>query len=378
VTAQRIGTDAEAIAAAAALAAEFARGAQARDRNRHLPHAEVARMAKAGLWAVTVPRRFGGAGVSAGTLAEVIAILSAADGSIGQIPQNHCYILEALRLDGSEAQQRDWYGRVLEGARIGNALSEAGTRSHTDFKTTLLPDGDGSFRLHGRKFYCTGTLFADFIAAVAKDEAGRRVIALVPQDAPGVTLIDDWSGFGQRTTGSGTVVFDSVRVPAEAVVEHHRAFSRPTPMGPLAQIMHAAIDLGLGRAAIAAARKPTEDAALIQQAGELFIRLRAAEAMIARAALIVDAATREPKVESVAAASVAVAEAKVLTTELAISAGNAVFDFTGVQGTDDSLGLDRLWRDARTHTLHDPLRWKLHAIGNWTLNGVAPPRHGAI
>jgi alkylation response protein AidB-like acyl-CoA dehydrogenase len=100
--------------------------------------------------------------------------------------------------------------------------------------------------------------------------------------------------------------------------------------------------------------------------------------MIARAALIVDAATREPKVESVAAASVAVAEAKVLTTELAISAGNAVFDFTGVQGTDDSLGLDRLWRDARTHTLHDPLRWKLHAIGNWTLNGVAPPRHGAI
>jgi hypothetical protein len=126
VTAQRIGTDAEAIAAAAALAAEFARGAQARDRNRHLPHAEVARMAKAGLWAVTVPRRFGGAGVSAGTLAEVIAILSAADGSIGQIPQNHCYILEALRLDGSEAQQHDWYGRVLEGGRFAQLRRPSG------------------------------------------------------------------------------------------------------------------------------------------------------------------------------------------------------------------------------------------------------------
>jgi SfnB family sulfur acquisition oxidoreductase len=377
-TANRISCDAEAIAVARRLAAELAADAARRDRDRVLPRDAVERMSRAGLWAITVPRDHGGAGVSAATVAEVTAILAEADGSIGQIPQNHFYMVEAIRLDGSAEQKATWFGRVLDGDRIGNALAEVGTRTHTDFRTTLLPEGDG-FRLDGRKFYSTGALFAHWIAAVAKDADGRRTIALVPRDAPGLTLIDDWSAFGQRTTGSGTTLFEGVRVDPAAIIPHHRAFARPTPMGALAQIIHAAVDLGIARAAIAAGRREgSSDPALIGLAGELMIGLHGAEAMIGRAGRLIDIATAAPDLDTVTAASVAVAEAKVLTTEIALRAGNALFDLLGPAATEGDQRLDRFWRDARTHTLHDPVRWKLHAIGNWTLNGVPPPRHGAI
>ncbi len=108
------------------------------------------------------------------------------------------------------------------------------------------------------------------------------------------------------------------------------------------------------------------------------IGLHGAEAMIGRAGRLIDIATAAPDLDTVTAASVAVAEAKVLTTEIALRAGNALFDLLGPAATEGDQRLDRFWRDARTHTLHDPVRWKLHAIGNWTLNGVPPPRHGAI
>ena len=82
-----------------------------------------------------------GAGVRAGTVARVIAALSRADGSIGQIPQNHFFMLEGLRLQGTEEQKRFFYGRVLAGERLGNALSETGTKTAHDHATRLTRDG---------------------------------------------------------------------------------------------------------------------------------------------------------------------------------------------------------------------------------------------
>ena len=240
-----IRDDAEAIAVARSLAEEFRRGAAARDRERILPREEIERFSASGLWAITVPREHGGAAVSAGTLAEVTATISAADGSLGQIPQNHFFVVEALRLTGGAAQQRYWYARLLQGERLGNALSEVGTRDVHDYRTTLRREGD-RLRLDGRKFYSTGALFAHTIAALAKDEDGRVVFALVDPSSPGLTLHDDWSGIGQRTTGSGTTVFDDVTVDPAYIIPFGDAFERPTPMGPLAQIIHAAVDIGIG------------------------------------------------------------------------------------------------------------------------------------
>jgi SfnB family sulfur acquisition oxidoreductase len=388
-----IRDDAEAIAVAHALAAEFAPTASDRDRERRLPRAEIDRFSQSGLWGITVPRDYGGAGVSAATLAEVTAIISAADGSIGQIPQNHFFVVEAIRLTATEDQKRHWFARVLAGDRFGNALSELGTRTVHEYKTTLLPQ-DGRLVLEGRKFYSTGALFAHWVAAVAKDADGKLIFAFVRPDTPGVTLIDDWSSFGQRTTGSGTTVFENVTVDPFAVIPFEESFERPTSMGPLAQIIHAAVDIGIGRAALAdtidfvkrhsrpwidsGQDRATDDPYTIAQIGELTIRQHAAEALLARAGRAVDRATIDPTAETVALASVAVAEAKALGTEAALATANKLHELAGTRSTLAVHNLDRHWRNVRTHTLHDPVRWKYAVIGNWYLNGVHPPRHGAI
>ncbi|MEJ1975526.1 MAG: SfnB family sulfur acquisition oxidoreductase [Acetobacteraceae bacterium] len=390
--AHRITSDAEALSAARDLAATFSEGAAARDRERRLPYAEMDALSQSGILAMTVPQAFGGAEVSAVTLAQVIAILAEADGSIGQIPQNHFYILEVLRLCASPAQQRFYFDRVLGGERIGNALSEIGTKTNTDFRTTLLPDGDG-YVLQGRKFYSTGTLFAHWIAAIAKDAEGRRVAALIQRDTPGLTLIDDWSGFGQRTTGSGTTVFEAVRVEASAVVPQYRAFESPSRLGAFAQLIHTAVDVGIARAALAdtvdfvrtrtrpwidsGQEHAWQDPYTIAAIGDLTVRQHAAEAMLDRAGRAVDVAI-DGAADTASVASIAVAEAKVLATEVALAATNKLFELAGTRATLEEFNLDRHWRNARTHTVHDPVRWKYHAIGNYWLNGIAPPRHGAL
>ncbi|WP_028217470.1 SfnB family sulfur acquisition oxidoreductase [Paraburkholderia oxyphila] len=391
----RIEDDAHAIATAQRLANAFAQDAALRDRERRLPWAELDAFVASGLWTITVPREHGGPGVKSGTLAEVTATIAAADGSLGQIPQNHFYALEVLRVGGSAQQQRFFYERVLAGERFGNALAEIG---HKDFqrRTRLSRDARG-WRVDGRKFYCTGALYAHWIPTlVVSEEAGRDVtyLAFVPRGAPGVTITDDWDGFGQRVTGSGSVQFDDVRVEQEWIVPFQASFERPTTIGPLAQILHAAIDLGQARGAFEAAlqfvrehsrpwidakvERAADDPLTLAQFGDLSARLAAAEALVRRAGRYVDAAQAAPGERAVAVASIAVAEARALTTTVSLEAGSRLFELAGTAATLDGLGLDRFWRNARTHTLHDPVRWKYHAVGNFYLNDALPPRHGAL
>ncbi|SOY60597.1 SfnB family sulfur acquisition oxidoreductase [Cupriavidus taiwanensis] len=387
--------DAEAIAIARRLAAHFAPGAARRDRERRLPWDELETFSASGLWGITVPPEYGGAGVSNTTLAEVIAIIAAADGSLGQIPQNHFYALEVLRVGGTPAQRAFFYARALAGERFGNALAEIG---HKDFRrrTRLTPDGDG-FRIDGKKFYCTGALYAHWIPTlVVAEEAGREVtrLAFVPRTADGVGITDDWDGFGQRVTGSGSVTFENVRVDADWVVPFLASFERPSTIGPFAQLLHAAIDLGIGRGALAATlpflrdharpwidagvARAADDPLTLHQLGEVQVRLRASEALVRRAGRATDAAQRAPGEQTVAQASLAVAAARALTTTTSLLAGTRLFELGGTSATLDNQGLDRFWRNARTHTLHDPVRWKYHAVGNFHLNDKLPPRHGAL
>jgi SfnB family sulfur acquisition oxidoreductase len=392
-SARRIRDDAEALAVAEEVSAKLAEGAAARDRDRVLPYEEMDLISDAGLLAITVPKAYGGAGVRAGTVARVIAALSSADGSIGQIPQNHFFMLEGLRLQGTEEQKRFFYGRVLAGERLGNALSEAGTKTAHDHATRLTRDG-AIYRLNGRKFYSTGVLFAHWVAVVANDENNVSTIAFVPRETKGITIVDDWSGFGQRTTGSGTTLLDNVEVHPFAILSFASLFERPTSMGPFAQIMHAAVEQGIAEAALADtvqfvrhSPRPAKDAGVdrasddpytVAIAGEMKIRVDASSALIDRAGEFVDRAQAEPSVETVAAASVAVAESKIASTEAALLVASKLLELAGSSATLTKHGLDRHWRNARTHTVHDPVRWKYRAVGDYWLNGVNPPRHGAI
>lgn len=388
-----IRTDAEALACAERLAQQFDQGAAERDRERRLPYAELAAFSASGLWGITVPRRFGGAEVSSATLAKVIARIAQADGSLGQIPQNHFYALEVLRVNGSEAQQARLFNEALQGHRFGNALAEFTGRDSQQRSTRLLKTQEGWW-VQGQKFYATGALFADRVPTSVIDEQGVQHLAFLPRSAPGLQVIDDWSGFGQRTTGSGSVRLDNVPVVPEDVVPFQAAFERPTSVGPFAQMLHAAIDIGIARGAYEATlafvrerARPWPDSGVeaahndpltLSDIGRVALRLHAAEAVLERAGGYLDAARAAPDAQNVAAASLAVATARALGTDISLLAGNKLIELGGTRASLAEDGLDRFWRNARVHTLHDPVRWKYHAIGNYHLNDQLPPRTGYL
>ena len=201
----------------------------------------------------------------------------------------------------------------------------------------------------------------------------------------------DAPAMAQRTTSSGTVIADGLRVPAFHLFPSYRSYESPTLAGPFAQLTTAAIDAGIGRAALddtiafvreharpwvdAKVEKAGDDPLTIIQVGSLEIRQEAAEALLERAGWVLDAAKPAPDEDNVAAASVAVAKAKVLTTEAALEATNRLFELGGTRSSLARHNFDRHWRNARVHTLHDPVRWKYHLVGNWALNGIKPARH---
>ncbi|MET7687680.1 SfnB family sulfur acquisition oxidoreductase [Streptomyces sp. NPDC005483] len=389
-----IADDAEALAVAASLAAEFRAGASARDTERRLPRAELDRLSASGLLAVTVPAEHGGADVSAVTLAEIFRLLAAADASLAQIPQSHFAYVNVIRRQGTDEQRKFFFAELLAGRRFGNAQSEAGTQHVQDIRTRLRPRADGSYRLDGVKHYSTGALFADWIPVLARAEDDNLHVAYVPRDAPGLTVVDDWDGLGQRTTASGTVRLEGVGVPADRVLPHHLTFEGPQLHGAVAQLLHAAIDAGIAGGALAEAAEfvrtksrpwfesgvetAAEDPLLIQRFGELAIRVRASEALLREAARAVEAARADLTDDSAAEASIAVATAKVQAAQAAVEVASALFEVSGTRSALNSLNLHRHWRDARTHTLHDPTRWKIQHIGRYVLNGTRPPRHGLL
>ncbi|MFC8964469.1 SfnB family sulfur acquisition oxidoreductase [Streptomyces sp. NPDC057094] len=394
MTAHVIADDAEALAVAAGLAEAFRTDAPVRDAERRLPYAELEQLSASGLLGVTVPADHGGADVRQETLAEVFRLLASADASLAQIPQNHFVYVNVLRRQGTTEQRKFFFGEVLAGRRFGNAQSEAGTRHVQDIRTRLLPLPDGSHELTGVKHYSTGALFADWIPVLARAEDDNLYVAYVPRDADGLTVVDDWDGMGQRTTASGTVRLDAVTVPADRVVPHHLTFQGPQLHGAVAQLLHAAIDAGIAGGALAEAAEfvrtksrpwfesgvdtAAEDPLLIQRFGELDLQVRASEALLGVAARAVDAARDELTDASAAEASLAVAAAKAHTTATAVLVADALFEVSGTRAALDSLNLHRYWRDARTHTLHDPVRWKIQHLGRHVLNGTRPPRHGLL
>jgi SfnB family sulfur acquisition oxidoreductase len=388
--AHRIASDEEALKVARQLSHQFSVDAAKRDRERILPQVELDAFSGSGLWALSIPKNYGGAGVQHETLVEMFRIIAEGDPSIAQIAHNHYCVVDAIRLEGSAEQRTHYFEEVLNGKRFGNAFSEAGTKNVSEFQTRIEPYEDG-FVINGKKFYSTGALFADYVPTGAVDGAKKGFLIIIPKGTPGLTVIDNWSGFGQRTTASGSVVLENVRVKTDWVIPGHKAYDRPTLTGPLSQIIQAAIDAGIARAALeetvrfvreksrpwidSKVERASEDPLTIAQIGDLAIRVHAAEALLARAARKFDLADPEPTEGGVAEVAVAVNEAKVLTTEAALLATNKLFELAGTQSTLSQYGLDRHWRNARTHTLHDPVRWKYYGVGNYYLNQVLPPRH---
>lgn len=389
VPAHILRSEAEALEVAERLRVQFAQEAGLRDREGYLPLAEIDAYSQSGLWALNVPKAYGGLGASYATIAKVSALIAAGDSCIAQIAHNHLALVGHIDADGTEAQKQELFGLVLRGYRLGNAFSELHSKTVTAFETRARVDGDDVV-VNGEKFYTTGALLAHIVPIVAVSEAGQGLLVFAERDAPGLTVSNNWSSFGQRTTASGGVRIEQVRVPRSRVIPI-QAFENQTVAGAVSQIIQAAIDVGIARQAIdetihfvrtqsrpwidSGKDSAAEDVFTIQAIGDLKIKLHAAEALLERAGHTIDRAAAAPDAQSVAEATTATAEAKVLTTHIAIEATNRLFELAGTRATLVHHNLDRYWRNARVHTLHDPVRWKYFHVGNFYLNGVNPPRN---
>ncbi|MCM2451645.1 SfnB family sulfur acquisition oxidoreductase [Agrobacterium vitis] len=385
-----ITSDAEAIEIAHRLAADFIKDAAIRDRDRIWPVAELDAFSQSGLWSINVPKEFGGPELSYATLAKVIEIISQADSSIGQVAQNHLGVVAAIRTVSDKAQQQLIFGEVLKGLRLGNAFSEFGSKRAADFETKFTDHGDHVI-VNGKKFYSSGALLAHKVPIVALDEEGRAWYAIADRDAPGLTVIDDWSSFGQRTTLSGTVILENVKVDKAWLVPGYKGYETPTADGAIFQIIQVAVDTGIAQAAIvetidfvrtksrpwvdSGLERASDDPYTIQAVGSLSLRLHAAQALLEKAGRAIDVAVANPNADTVAQAQIIPAEAKILSTEIAIEATNKLFELAGTRSTLAEHNLARHWRNARTHTLHDPVRWKYSILGKYYLNGENPPLH---
>lgn len=383
------------VANAAILAQELAAGSIERDLNRVMPMAEATRLRAMGLQAARVPKRYGGPEASFVQFAQMMMHLGEGDPNLAQMLQPHFVLLDWLAIDGSDALRKRFYADVLGGHIITNALTERGGKTPSEIRTRLSRDGNG-YRLNGVKFYSTGSLIADQLYVLAMLDEDTHAIAIVPKDRRGVQVIDDWDGMGQRTTGSGTTKLDNVEVSAEEVMPLPLHGKKRSYLGAASQIAHAAIDAGIALAALkdgvlygrTKARPPADagvdraaDDPYVQQAvGEMSVLARSAEAMVLRggAALdevlaIHDKLSGEALEQAYAAASIAVAEAKAAANDASLRVSEMLFRVAGASATLRKYGLDRHWRNARTHTTHDPVAYKYRAIGRFMLSDTLPP-----
>ena len=389
-----IENDLEAIHAAYHVADFALEGRNERDQNRLLPFAEIDLFSQKGLGGIRIPKKFGGAYVSNKTLAQVFRIINKADSSVGQIPQNQIALLYMIDLMGTDEQKAFIFNEILQGKRLANGGPERNTKDTKTLNTTLRIE-NGKYVVNGEKFYSTGSSFADWLAIKAVHPEGHVVLTIIDRHATGVEVIDNWNGFGQRTTSSGTVKLNHVAVDPLLIFDERKLSAGPTYRGAFSQLMQVAIDVGIAEAAFAdtlsAVQKarPIVDAQVekasfepytLQEVGKSAVLLDAAILLLDEAADYLDELDQLDQVseQQAALASIRVAEAKIYANDAALQISEKLLELGGSRASLSAHNLDQHWRNARVHTLHDPVRWKLHTLGDYYLNHKLPARHAWI
>lgn len=379
----------EAVAVAERFAEEIREASADRAIEAIPPLVELERASALGLTSLFVPRSHGGPEASYWTLARVISAVARTNPSVAQILIAQYSLGDVITDQGTAAQKGHFLPLILAGARVANALTEAKTRSAADITTRLSRTGAGRYRLDGEKFYTTGSYVAHYFPVLARDDDGAVVYAFIARDAEGLTILDDWRGIGQRATVSGTARFDGVAVEEIAVIRPSGP-PRPHSGNTFAQLLHAAVDVGIAAGALdeavrflntkarawpeAAVERAAEEPHTIRTFGELKVLEEAADALVERAAGVLALLRTDPDSPTLQTKAVlAVAAARAAADHAALTASNEIIALGGARASLETWNLDRFWRNARAHTVHDPIRWRHHAIGNYHLNGVIPP-----
>ena len=370
--------------------------ASSRERSRTLLFEQIGWLRDARFGALRVPVSQGGYGASIVQLFEVLIELAAADSNIPQALRLHFSRVERLMVGNELDKQKVWVERVARGELFGNATTEPPGTPIGEIRTQVLPHADGNFRLNGKKAYGTGSLYAQWIPVIGVDEQGNRVIITVPADRKGVTLLDDWDGFGQRLTATGSSIFDDVVVYADEISAHIKKTLRAG--SGFAQLVHLATIAGVARAIardvsekVAARQRvyytgpgglPRHDPIIQMQVGKIGAVASSARAIVLGAAQALQdawhiwnvegedsAATDEAYVN----ADIEISSAQVTLIPLVLTAATELFDTLGATAIDVKGGLDRHWRNARALSSHNPHLYKARVIGDYLLNEELPP-----
>lgn len=380
------------------MAREFASAYPKYDQHYGFPHDEIAKLKAAGMMRLSVPEAFGGLGIGIRESLEVTTLLAESFPSLSQVFGVHSGMVMTLIELGRPEQVEPILRRVIdENLFIGNATSERGSASPMSLETkfTEHPSGEGVV-IQGKKFFTTGSLAADLLVVFGLHDGGIGV-AVAPVDSEGLVIHDDWRAMGQRGTASGTIEFNNVHVPPELVLPKME-FLAPDPgslLGPTYQLGFSAMYIGMARGALAHAveyvrtqsrpwmesgvTRAVEDPYVLSEVGTLRAYLSAAEGLVDRAADRFDeviaarqGGAGDALAERRAEAAVAVAEAKVVCTEVALRVCQDMFQVMGARSTLAENRLDRFWRDVRTLTLHDPKPYKAKLIGEYVLQDKRP------
>jgi alkylation response protein AidB-like acyl-CoA dehydrogenase len=368
--------------------ARIAEGAVERESNRVLPFEPVAWLKESGFTTIRVPAAHGGDPVSYEHLSRLLIELAAADSNVAHLLRSHFSFGETIALQPIEFRDR-WFPRVLAGEIFGNAATERSGNALGTTQTKLRQE-DGRWLLKGEKYYTTGSIFADWVVVMASTEGleGRQY-ALVRVDDPNVTILDDWDGFGQPLTGTGTAIFDDVVVNAEDIIQRKVTSTLEPAFFQLALLT---VLVGIGQAALRDASKLVrartrtfntgsgslfrDDPLIQERVGQIAAGVYAAESIVVAAARDLDAAV-DPSLglnaeAAFVRAELGVQKAHVTVPNLVLAAANELFDVSGASSTSRSKGLDRHWRNARTVATHNPVVFKARSVGDYHINGTIP------
>ncbi|MFE0470306.1 acyl-CoA dehydrogenase family protein [Streptomyces sp. NPDC058947] len=378
------------ITRAAEVAAVLATDAAARDKAGATPYEEIRLLKDSGLVTLLGPVEHGGGGQDWTTAYRVVREVAKADGSIGQLLGYHYLWNWAARLVGTREQ---WEQVEAEAAR--NRWFFGGAVNPRDADVVVRDEGD-TLTFTGRKTFSTGSKVSDVTVLEGVLEGTEdHVFAIVPSDSEGLTFHDDWDNIGQRLTESGGVTLDAVRVPWSAAAGYVDKRFRPrvynTLNVPTIQLVFVSFYLGIAAGALETAatytraksrpwlhgghERAVDEPYVIDTYGDLTAKLWAVEALADAVAAEgqklhddPDAVTEQARGEF----EVRVAAVKARATDVALEITHRIFEVTGARATASAEGLDRFWRNVRTHTLHDPVAYKRREVGRHVLTGELP------
>ena len=376
------------LAQADALAAKFAQTAIERDKAGGTPKAERDQIRASGLLNLVIPKQYGGLGESWITAMQITRRFAEVDSSIAHVFSYHHLGVIIPHIFGTLEQKEYYYLQTVQQNWFWcNALNPL------DRRTTLTPEAE-HFRLNGIKSFCSGSKDSDILPITAIHAATSDLLILtIPTQQVGILIQDDWDNMGQRQTDSGSIIFENVRVDRTQIIGSRNVTPQPfgTMRACLTQLNLANIYLGIAQGAFQAARsytqtqtrpwlnsgvdRATADPYVLHDYGEMWMNLQAATHLVDHAGERLQAAWEQEwdlTAEQRGECAVTIATAKAFVTQTALEVTSKIFDVMGARSTSAKYGFDRYWRNLRVFTLHDPVDYKIRAIGNWALNHTLP------